>query len=185
MRYSAAMDMDWRWIPGFEGRYEISSEGDVRSVPRRYAGGKTLKPRLTRYNPAVGETPYKVVRLYPGDGTFVDKLVHVAMLETFTSPRPAGQEGRHLDGDSLNNRRENLVWGTHGENMLDKIAHGTDVQLLKTHCPQNHEYTKANTYIGTNANGRPSRRCKRCRADAMNRVNASKRQARGGSQENA
>ena len=108
MRYAGHMNNEWQWIPGLEGRYKISGEGDVRSEPRRYAGGRTLKPRLTRYNPAKGEIPYKVVRLYPGDGTYMDKLVHVVMLETWTGPRPEGCEGRHLNGDSLDNRRENL-----------------------------------------------------------------------------
>lgn len=169
------MAIDWQWIPGFEGRYKISSEGDVRSEARYYARGGALKPRLTRYNPAKGEVPYKVVRLYPGDRTFVDKLVHIAMLETFIGLRPEGHEGRHLNGDSLDNRRENLTWGTHGENMQDKLTHGTDGQVLKTHCPAGHEYTPGNTYVGKSRSGGWSRTCKRCRADREAARRAAKR----------
>jgi hypothetical protein len=161
--------IEWRWIPGFEGRYKVSSDGTVVSEPRYYARGGTLKPRRTRYNPATGEVPYLVVRLYPGDGTFADKMVHVAVLEAFSGPRPPGREGRHLDGDSFNNKRGNLIWGTHRENMQDKLLHGTDAQVLKTHCPQGHEYTPGNTYVGRSASGGKSRTCRRCRADREQR----------------
>jgi hypothetical protein len=34
-------------------------------------------------------------------------------------------ECRHLDGNPANNNLKNLKWGTHAENELDKIEHGT------------------------------------------------------------
>lgn len=164
----------WLWAPGLESRYRVWESGDVESVFRRYAGGRILKPRLTRYHDG---TPYKVVRLYPGDGTFRDWLVHCLVLETFVGPCPDGLEARHLDGDSLNNARSNLKWDDHSKNMLDKQAHGTDANLAKTHCPQGHKYTPENTYVGVGASGRPRRTCKRCRADREAARRAAKREA--------
>jgi hypothetical protein len=50
--------------------------------------------------------------------------VHVAVLEAFRGFRHPGQETRHLDGDSRNNRLRNLRWGTPAQNIADKVKHG-------------------------------------------------------------
>ena len=54
------------------------------------------------------------------------RFVHQLVLETFVGPRKPGQGSRHLDGDSQNNRLENLEWSDQKTNMRDKVAHGTD-----------------------------------------------------------
>lgn len=51
----------------------------------------------------------------------VAKLV----LEAFHSIRPKGLQARHLDGDRLNNRADNLAWGTPKENAADSLANGS------------------------------------------------------------
>ncbi|WP_439621469.1 HNH endonuclease signature motif containing protein [Gemmata sp.] len=51
--------------------------------------------------------------------------VHRLILEAFVGPCPLGMETRHLDGDRLNNRLDNLAWGTPAENAADRIRHGT------------------------------------------------------------
>lgn len=43
------------------------------------------------------------------------------------------------------------------------------LQRAKTHCPQDHEYTEANTYVETQANGRPRRSCRTCNRDRARR----------------
>lgn len=53
------------------------------------------------------------------------KYVHTLVIETFGSPRPKGHEVRHLDGNHLNNKPENLTWGTRLQNMSDARKHGT------------------------------------------------------------
>jgi hypothetical protein len=52
--------------------------------------------------------------------------IHSLILEAFIGPRPPGLECRHLDGNSMNNRLDNLCWGTQRENMADRVRHGTD-----------------------------------------------------------
>ena len=55
--------------------------------------------------------------------------VHTLVLLTFVGERPEGCECRHLNGNCLDNRLDNLSWGTHAENMNDQIKHGTAICL--------------------------------------------------------
>ena len=52
--------------------------------------------------------------------------VHQLVLMAFVGKRPAEKESRHLDGNALNNRLENLCWGTSKQNKADRTLHGTD-----------------------------------------------------------
>jgi hypothetical protein len=74
-------------------------------------------------------------------------LVHHLIAETFHGPRPEGMVVRHLNGNPLDNRAENLRWGTYTENNLDAVAHGTHLHARKTHCPQGHPYDAENTRV--------------------------------------
>lgn len=51
--------------------------------------------------------------------------VHHMVLDAFMGERPEGTEARHGDGDSTNNRLDNLSWATHVDNESDKDRHGT------------------------------------------------------------
>jgi hypothetical protein len=55
----------------------------------------------------------------------VNSTVHRMVLETFRGPCPYGCESRHINGNSLDNRLENLEWGTKEQNSEDKRRHGT------------------------------------------------------------
>jgi hypothetical protein len=63
------------------------------------------------------------------DNQYVRRDVHRLILETFVGPRPPGKQCRHLNGDSLDNRLENLAWGTFHENFADRLAHNPDHYL--------------------------------------------------------
>lgn len=58
-------------------------------------------------------------------GERVQEYVAVTICETFHGPRPAGMHAAHEDGNSLNDRADNLSWKTPKENAADKILHGT------------------------------------------------------------
>jgi len=138
----------WRPIPEFEGLYEASDLGRIRS-PR-----VMLKQRLNNKG-------YPVVELSK-DGRSRESLVHRQVLLAFQGGPPPGNECRHLNGIPTDNRIENLAWGSHSENAVDQVAHGTHRNTRKISCPRGHEFTPENTYIQPSNQGR---RCRKC-ADA-------------------
>jgi len=105
---------NWKVVPGYEGRYEVSDLGRVRNV----LTGRMLKPWPN------GKGGYLQVSLHVDKvrGTFT---VHRLVLEAFIGLPLPGQECRHSNADRKDNRLENLSWGTHTENEKDKLVHGT------------------------------------------------------------
>lgn len=126
----------WRDIPDFEGDYQASNFGRIRSTTRfksvkasRQAPsgftvkikGKILRP-VPQTNPK-GKVRALQVRLRR-DGKYEPRTVHELVLATFLGPRPTSHYGCHRDDRPINNRLNNLYWGTPTENCADKIAHG-------------------------------------------------------------
>lgn len=120
------------WLPveGYEGLYEVSSYGQVRSLLRQTRTG----PRCGKVlKPSPNKRGYYRVRLSK-DGVACEMFIAPLVLKTFDRPRPDGLEARHLDGDKSNNRLLNLVWGTGSENTLDQVRHGTHWEARMTEC---------------------------------------------------
>lgn len=66
------------------------------------------------------------------DGKRKCYLVHIAVCSAFHGEKPDPKsQVRHLDGNSLNNRPDNLAWASAKQNHSDKIVHGTDDNGLK------------------------------------------------------
>ena len=131
----------WLPIPGYEGRYDVSDLGRVRSW---YPYHNTPVPRILKAHPAGGK--YLAVGLHVGESQ-ATRPIHKLVMLAFVGPRPEGLQVRHIDGDQLRNHLDNLTYGTQSENMQDRLRHGTDRNASKTHCPQNHAYDEANTRI--------------------------------------
>lgn len=119
-----------RWVPvkGYEGRYEVSSAGRVRSLQRqirgRYDNLRTLVGRVM--SPASGTRHYPKVFLYRGDGTSQGRLVHRLVAAAFIGECPPGYTVNHIDGVKTNNAVENLEYLTNAEN----ISHGHRTGLI-------------------------------------------------------
>lgn len=146
--------MNWKPIPGYEGRYEVSAAGLVRS--RLGRGAHLLRAS------ASNRTGHLAVHLYT-DGKSRTTYVHQLVAAAFIGPRPAGMEVRHLDSNPENNSLCNLAYGTRGEQRRDDVRHGSHFNARKTHCAQGHEYTPENTYVRTDWRG-TRRYCRACRA---------------------
>lgn len=110
---------EWKPVPGYEGHYEVSSEGRVRSLRRelysdRWAGYRTIGERIMKPTPG-GTIGYLSVdlRLNRQRKTHT---VHTLVAAAFLGPRPEGMDVMHADDDPQNNRLENLSYGTRSEN---------------------------------------------------------------------
>lgn len=113
------MAEEWKIIPGFED-YAVSDAGRIKRVRPDCRGrvGLVLKPFLARY---------ANITLYRDRKPHV-LLVHRIVCAAFHGGPPTPEhEAAHGDGDSLNNRKDNLRWATRAENEADKIAHGTNL----------------------------------------------------------
>jgi NUMOD4 motif/HNH endonuclease len=144
----------WKPVVGYEGYYEVSDLGRVRSLRHRW--GPRPVPLVLK--PQSRPSGHLHVSLYGYSKNGSTQAIHHLVLEAFVSPCPEGFEGCHGDGDPANNALGNLRWDTRSANVQDALRHGTQWQVAKTHCPKGHPYDEENTYI--RAGGR--RGCKAC-----------------------
>ena len=105
----------WTDVPGFEGRYQASNLGRIRSIFKR-------EPCVL--NGFANPDGYLVVRLY-SEHSNLDSSFHRIICRTFHGAPLPGQQAAHLDGSRTNNRPDNLVWVSVKENADHKLAHGT------------------------------------------------------------
>lgn len=107
----------WKPIKGYEGMYEVSNLGRVKSLSRlsrqgREYGIHKLKGRILKDYIAVG---YHQIRLFK-EGKGKHFLVHRLVYEAFKGEIPEGFEVNHLDECKDNNSINNLNLLTHIEN---------------------------------------------------------------------
>ena len=109
----------WKDINGYEGLYQISNFGNVKSLPRQGAKGKILKPSKINIG-------YLRVGLNK-NGKCKRYLIHRLVAEAFL-PNPDNKPCiDHINANKTDNRICNLQWVTHKENMnnpltIDKIS---------------------------------------------------------------
>ena len=131
----------WKPVSGYEGIYEVSSHGRIRSLDRtvNYSNGQIRRQKgKILSTPLMQQTGYPFVKL-SNHGKNQVRTVHSLVAETFIGTRPEGTEVCHNDGNRTNNHLDNLRYGTPSENELDKLRHGTHTNAAKTHCPLGHE----------------------------------------------
>ena len=110
----------WLAVPS-NGFYEVSDEGEVRSIDRvierrgkpAKLAGKVLKP----LNHSQG---YWSVSL----GTGKRCLIHSLVMEAFVVPRAKGMDINHKNGDKKDNRLENLEYCSRSQNMAHAVRTG-------------------------------------------------------------
>lgn len=119
----------WREVRGYEGIYEVSETGQVRTAKGKrtytdYHGWRTWKQRTLKEKNK-NKNYVSVVLWKDGKGTF--REVHRIVAEAFI-PNTEGKPCiNHKDGNARNNHVSNLEWCTHQEN----INHAYDNELTK------------------------------------------------------
>lgn len=109
----------WRNLKGYEGLYEVSSLGKVKSLQRRGATTKIIKPRKN-------SNGYLIVGLHK-NGIRKEVAIQRLVAMTFIKNVKGKPEVNHIDGNKENNNVSNLEWVTHKENM----EHARNNNLIK------------------------------------------------------
>lgn len=116
------------WLPvvGWEGLYEVSDLGRVRSLPRRvtFKDGRSRSVRGGLLTPTAGGYGYSQVSLSRDDGGRSFRI-HCLVAEAFIGPRPPGMQVLHGREGLRVNTVGNLRYGSPKENMADKHRDGT------------------------------------------------------------
>lgn len=125
--HSITRAVEYRKIEGHPS-YRVGSDGSVWSNRKRY-GRQWVTGEWRRLTP-VHSQGYQSVRLYLGDGRWIQKKLHRLVLEVFVGPCPAGMAACHdPDPCRSNNRLENLRWDTPSENRKDVYRYRRRVGL--------------------------------------------------------
>lgn len=107
------MASEWRAIPGFEGRYWISDDGEVQGTDGR---------RRRQHQSKAGYWRVHLSR----DGKQSTHNVHRLVAAAFLGPCPPGMVVCHGPGGPGDNRMANLRYASHSENCgVDKLRDGT------------------------------------------------------------
>lgn len=114
------MSGEWRMVPGFDGWYEVSNCGQLRSW-RKPSGGSLDGPRLLKQCCEQGYMKSKLT--HPVIGKVSINVSHI-VAATFVGPRPHGKVCDHINGDRSDNRPGNLRWITSAENIKSAAAMG-------------------------------------------------------------
>lgn len=167
----------WKDVLEYEGFYQVSNYGNVRSVERvirhNSKDGKhalrKLRSKLIRKE--LNCNGYYIVGLHK-NGTHVKRTIHRLVAIAFI-PNPDGKETvNHKDGDRANNNMENLEWCSQSENIIhaSRILHTLTYHGKSVRCVETGEifpsikkaaqkYGVAGTNLGNAIRGKGQNRC--------------------------
>lgn len=113
----------WKPVKNYEGLYEVSNLGEVRSLDRTDSIGRKIKGRLLKPAQCKG---YQVVGLHK-KGKMKQVYIHRLVAEAFIGEPPKGYEVNHIDENKANNCVDNLEYLTH----LGNMRYGTGIARMK------------------------------------------------------
>lgn len=127
----------WKDIPGYEGRYQASNLGRIKSLKRKvrsvnhYTGKeffRVVPERILRPGKYCRNGHVSVVLKRGSNG----QPVHQLVMKTFVGEPPEGMEVLHINGDPTDNRLSNLRYGSRTDNILDVYEQGGRWRKLNT-----------------------------------------------------
>ena len=118
---------EYRAVKGYEGLYEVSNFGNIKSLERTNYLGRKVKETILK--PAIGTNGYRFVILFY-DGLRSCKYIHQLIAMSFLNHVPNGNTivVDHIDNNPLNNILDNLQLITNREN-LSKDRKGTSKHI--------------------------------------------------------
>lgn len=116
----------WKDIEGFEGMYQVSSEGRVRSLDRINSAGNRCRGQIRRL--IENKNGYLYVNLCK-NGKPVNYLVHRLVANAFVENPDRKQTVNHINEQKHDNRAVNLEWMTLPEN----LNYGTHTERANAH----------------------------------------------------
>ena len=121
----------WKPIPGYEGFYEVSNVGRVKSLFRTDVRGKTVfeKILVPGFNKRWGRMQVRLCK----NGDEKTWKIHSLVAHAFLGRQLAGMDVNHIDGNKLNNCVENLEYCTRSENVLHAVRMGLNPHWHETH----------------------------------------------------
>lgn len=126
------MEEIWKDIENYEGLYQVSSLGRVRSMDRVVAdsrtGHRTLKGKIMSL--PNNQRGYQIVRLSK-DGKKTTYFVHRLVAQTFIPNPEEKPQIDHIDTNPANNRIDNLRWATPKENHMNPLTRKNKSDSMK------------------------------------------------------
>lgn len=114
----------WKPIKGYEGIYEISTLGRVKSLGRR-GSGASIKDKILR--PGRSTSGYLFYNLCKSGKTKIHQAHRLVAIHFISNPKNK-KEVNHIDAKKHNNFVDNLEWATPSEN----IRHGLKMGIMNT-----------------------------------------------------
>ncbi|MEC3021477.1 NUMOD4 domain-containing protein [Bacillus cereus] len=153
----------WKDIEGYEGLYQVSNLGRVKSLARCVLRGnkRNLKVRERILKSSIRGTGYERINLYD-EGVRSGIYVHRLVAQTFLYKKDGADEVNHKDGNKLNNESSNLEWVTGEENIEHAFREGLHVSPRKSvhmltlrgnHVMTFPSATEATKYLGKSSSG--------------------------------
>ena len=109
------MEEEWKWVKGYEGLYQISNTGKLKSFWRDRENGKIVSVKNSK-------GWYLTICLLNKDHKTATKRIHQIVAEAFIGEVPRGYHVHHKDGNKQNNRVDNLEIVHPSEHALLTVA---------------------------------------------------------------
>lgn len=141
------MKEKWKDIPGYEGRYQISNKGRVKTLNYKRTG----KAKILKHDKTWNGYHTIVLRIGGAGSKQIHPLISRLVASAFI-PNPNGKDFvNHKDGNRDNNSVENLEWVSREENELHKIyvlgnPSGCCIPPCKIYCVETGEEYRSISY---------------------------------------